>query len=70
MKEVSFENFTLTVIWSYLNKQSHPQAIDFFLSTRDATGPIRGLQWFEIYNLYADLYMTHAEEYVKNYSDN
>ncbi len=68
--EIIFNNFTLTVIWSYLNKPSHPQALDFFLSTRDVTGPISGLQWFEIYNLYTDLYMTHAQEYFKIYGDN
>ena len=69
MQEVNFENFTLTVIWSYLNKPSHPQAIDFFLSTKPETRPIRGLHWFEIYNLYTDLYMTHAQEYFNIYSD-
>ncbi len=69
VKEVDFENFTLTVIWSYLNKPSHPQAIDFFLSTKAETGPIRGLEWHEIYNLYTDLYMTHAKAYFKIYGD-
>ncbi len=67
--EVKFSNFTLTVIWSYLNKPSHPHAIDFFLGTRAETGPIRGLHWFEIYNLYTDLYMKHAEEYFRVYGD-
>lgn len=69
MKEVSFENYTLTVIWSYLNKSSHPQAIDFFLCTQPETGPIRGLQWSEIYNLYTDLYMRHAQEYFAMYGN-
>ncbi len=69
VKEVNFDNFTLTVIWSYLNKPSHPQAIDFFLSTRAETGPIRGLHWHEIYNLYTNLNMTHAQEYFKIYGD-
>ena len=69
MKEVNFANFTLTVIWSFLNKPSHPQAIDFFLSTKAEIGPIRGLHWFEIYNLYTNLYMTHAQEYFKIYGD-
>lgn len=67
--EVHFSNFTLTVIWSYLNKPSHPHAIDFFLGTKVETGPIRGLHWFEIYNLYTDLYMKHAEEYFRVYGD-
>lgn len=65
LKELNFENFTLTVIWSYLNKPSHPQAIDFFLTTKAETGPIRGFEWFEIYNLYTDMYMTHALEYFQ-----
>lgn len=70
IKEVNFENFTLTVIWSYLNKPSHLQAIDFFLSTKVETGPIRGLQRFEIYNLYTNLNMIHAQEYFKIYGCN
>lgn len=69
IKEVSFDNFTLTIIWSYLNKPSHQQAIDFFLSTNVETGPIRGFHSHEIYNLYTDLYMTHAQEYFKIYGD-
>lgn len=68
-REVNFEHFTLTVIWSYLNKPSHPQAIDFFLSTRAETGPTCGLHWFEIYNLYTDLNMAHAQEYFKIYGN-
>ncbi len=67
--EFPFSNFTLTVIWSYLNKLSHPHAIDFFLGTKNETGPIKGLDWFEIYNLYTDLYMTHATEYFRVYGD-
>lgn len=39
--EFQFSNFTLTVVWSYLNKSSHPHAIDFFLGTKRETGPIR-----------------------------
>lgn len=69
IREAHFQEFTLTVIWSYLNKPSHPQAIDFFLSTKEETGPIRGLNWYEIYNLYTDLNMTHAEEYFRAYGD-
>ena len=69
MKEVNFDNFTLTVLWSYLNRSSHPQAIDFFLSTNKEAGPVRGLQWFEIYNVYTDLYMAHAQEYFRIYGD-
>ena len=67
--ELQFSNFTLTVIWSYLNKPSHPHAIDFFLGTKRESGPIKGLDWFEIYNLYTDLYMVHAEEYFRVYGD-
>lgn len=43
--EFEFSYFTLTVIWSYLNKPSHLQAIDFFLGTKIETGPIHGLHW-------------------------
>ncbi len=69
IKAVNFGNFTLSVIWSFLNKPSHPQAIDFFLSTKAESGPTRGLHWFEIYNLYSDLNMVHAQEYLKIYGD-
>jgi hypothetical protein len=61
--QVEFSNFTLTVIWSCLNQPSHPQAIDFFVGTQRETGPMRGLEWFEIYNLYTEINMTHAQEY-------
>lgn len=67
--EVKFSFFTLTLIWSYLNKPSHPQAIDFFIGTKAETGPIRGLHWSEIYNLYTELYLTHAQEYFRIYGD-
>ncbi|WP_432731291.1 hypothetical protein [Variovorax sp. W6] len=69
VKEVKFDGYTLTVIWSFLDRASHPQAVDFFLSTNKETGPIRGLQWFEIYNVYTDLYMAHAQEYFRIYGD-
>jgi hypothetical protein len=69
LRHVDFRNFTLTVIWSYLNKPSHQQAIDFFLSTKKETGVIRGFHWFEIYNLYTDLYMNHAQEYLRTCDD-
>jgi hypothetical protein len=65
-----FSNFTLTVIWSYLNMPSHPQAIDFFLGAKnDGANPIRGFNEAEIYNMYTDLYMRHAQEYLNAYGD-
>lgn len=63
--EVQFTYFTLTLIWSYFNQPSHPQAIDFFIGTTPENGPIRGLEWYEVYNLYTDFYMVHAMEYFK-----
>jgi hypothetical protein len=67
--EFQFSNFTLTVLWSYFNKPSHAYAIDFFLGTKKESGPIKGFDWFEIYNLYTDLYMVHAAEYFRIYGD-
>jgi hypothetical protein len=69
MKGMNFQNFTLTIIWSFLNKPSHPQAIDFFLSTNRDTGPIRGFDWFEIYNLFTNLNMAHGQTYFKIHGD-
>ncbi|WP_438980105.1 hypothetical protein [Polynucleobacter sp.] len=64
-REDKFNHFTLTLIWSYLGQPSHPQAIDFFLQTKDRNTPMRGLVWQEIYNLYNDLDLTHALQYLK-----
>jgi hypothetical protein len=67
---VNFQNFSITLIWSYLNQPSHPQAIDFFLSTTREGGPIAGFEWWQIYNLYTDLYMASASEYFEVYGEN
>jgi hypothetical protein len=64
---IQFDKFSVTVLWSYLNKPSHPHAIDFFLNTYKEQGPIRGFDWWEIYNFYTDLYMAHANEYFDLY---
>lgn len=66
---VKFKQFSITVIWSYLNQPSHPHAIDFFLSTTRESGPIAGFERWQIYNLYTDLYMTHANEYFDVYGE-
>lgn len=65
--EHQFSKFTLTLIWSYLNQPSHPHAVEFFLGTNAENGPIRGLNWFEIYNMYTELNMLHAKEYFRVY---
>lgn len=66
----TFINFTLTLIWSYLNLASHPQAIDFFLGARnEGAVPIGGFDEAGIYNMYTTLYMTHAEEYLRIYGE-
>lgn len=65
-----FPNFTLTLIWSYLNLPSHPQAIDFFLGAKNEGAiPIGGFDEAGIYNMYTSLYMTHAEEYLRAYGE-
>ncbi len=66
--EYNFSNFRLTVLWSYLNLPSHPQAIDFFLETLQESGPIKGFKWGDIYNLYNDLNINHANSYVQRLS--
>ena len=65
-----FTNFTLTLIWSYLNLPSHPQAIDFFLGAKnEGASPIGGFDEAGIYNMYTSLYMTHADEYLRIYGE-
>lgn len=64
--ETKFTHFTLTLIWSYLNQPSHPQAIDLFLQTQSQQTPMRGLAWQEIYNLYNDLNLIHALKYLEH----
>lgn len=67
---IKFNQFSITVIWSYLNQPPHPHAIDFFLSTTREGGPIAGFDWWQIYNLYTDLYMASANEYFEVYGEN
>ncbi|MBW2596001.1 MAG: hypothetical protein JRC93_08505 [Deltaproteobacteria bacterium] len=67
---LAFSNFSVTIIWSYFNQPSHPHAIDFFLSTTRESGPVTGFDWWQIYNLYTDLYMACANEYFEVYGKN
>jgi hypothetical protein len=67
---IKFKKFSITLVWSYLNQPSHPHAIDFFLSTTKEGGPIAGFEWWQIYNLYTDLYMANANEYFNVYGEN
>ncbi|MFA0405213.1 hypothetical protein [Vibrio sp. 10N.222.52.C12] len=66
-RTIQFENFSVTIIWSYLNSPSHPHAIDFFLTTTVESGPSRGWEWSDIYNLYTELNMGIAKEYFEVY---
>ncbi len=67
---IQFQNFSVTLIWSYMNQPSHPHAIDFFLSTTRESGSIAGFEWWQIYNIYTDLYMASANEYFDVYGEN
>lgn len=66
--ELSFTNFSVTILWSYFNQPSHPQAIDFFLTTTIKSGPVAGFDWWQIYNMYTDLYIASANEYFEVHS--
>lgn len=65
LRSIGLNNFNLTLIWSFLNQPSHPQSISFFIGTTREQGCMRGLDWWEIYNLYTDINMTHAEAYFR-----
>lgn len=68
-KFIELNNFRIHLLWSYFNKPSHEHAIDFFIQTQKENGPIRGLEWFEIYNLYTNINKTYIDEYFKIYGD-
>lgn len=62
---LEFENFSITVLWSYLNMPSHEHAINIYSTTTKETGPAIGLDYWEIYNLYTDINMNYANVYFK-----
>lgn len=66
---LEFSNFSVTIIWSYLNQASHPHAIDCFLSTTIEGGPVAGFDWWQIYNLYTDLHNAIASMYFDVYGE-
>ena len=55
--------FRITVLWSYLNHPSVPQANDAFVYTTRATGPAAGMEWWQVYNFYSDLNKRFTEAY-------
>jgi hypothetical protein len=61
-----FNNFTLTIIYSYLNQPSHKQSINIVpFTTPENFDNIRGLDWWEIYNLYTEINMMYANAYFE-----
>jgi hypothetical protein len=69
LTEYKFGEFTLTLLWSYLNRPSHPQAVNMWLHTKPETGSLPGMEWWEIYNLYNDLNWLHIEKHLEIYPD-
>lgn len=66
----TFSNFELTIIYSFFNKKSHKQSINYsFKTTRAQYEYLKGLENWEVYNFYTDCYMLYAEEYFRIYGD-
>jgi hypothetical protein len=62
-----FNNFTLTIIYSFLNQPSHKQSINIVpYTTPEIFDIIRGLDWWEIYHLYTEINMMYANAYFEN----
>lgn len=64
----TFNNFELTIIYSYFNFPSTKQSISIFPYTKkEEYKNIRGYEWWEIYNLYTDLLSLYSKFYFKKY---
>lgn len=61
-----FDNYNITVIYSVLNMKPLEQTISMTLKTKaEDYDHLRGYEWYEIYNLYTDFTLIHANEYFK-----
>ena len=62
-RQVSFSEFEVIVIWSYFNRPSYQHSINIFHFSTNETGPVRGYEWQEVYDMYTNHYMAYAERY-------
>ncbi len=70
MLEYTFNNFNLTIIFSYLNSPSLRQTVNmFFHTTKEDYDILRGYEWWEIYNLYTYINMSYSMEYLNHIED-
>lgn len=60
---LQYRRYQITLIYSWFNQPAHPQAIDLFFTTNIQDGPSDGLEAWQVYNLYTELYGRQAEEY-------
>lgn len=69
MKSCKFTNFNLTILYSYFNFPSQKQTINFTPYTKKENyNYTRGLEGWEVYNLYTYLYMQYADAYFEKTS--
>ncbi|MCZ3380400.1 hypothetical protein [Rhizobium sp. AG207R] len=66
---VSFQDYEVTVLWSYFNFAAPPHALNVAPFSTEETGVVPGYQWQEVYNLYTDLNMAYAEAYFRLMDD-
>ena len=63
-----FENFRLTVLFSYLNVRSYRHSINITPYTRkEDCELISGLEWWQVYNLYTDINLFCARHHFEKY---
>lgn len=66
--EKDFKNFKLTVIYRFFNMPAERMTINFFQSS-SPNKPMRGLEWWEVCNLYNDLEMMFVSDYFKKHPE-
>ena len=67
----AYKNFTITVIYSFLNVRTEHQNLTFSLQTNPtAESTPRGLDFCGLYNFYTDINMAHAMPYLEYLKSN
>jgi hypothetical protein len=64
-----FEHYELVVIWSYFNFPAQPHAINLVPYSVKKEGPVGGLEWWEVYNLFTDMNQAYSDRYFDTFSD-
>jgi len=63
-------SFTLTILWSYLNFPAKAHSVDLSYYSKSETGPVDGLEWWQVYNELTDFNAMYANEFFAKYGPN